>query len=241
MKWESASTSLATRRRRGWPRPAPRPAMRRSSADRASARRGRHSRSPAPAAAAAGGPAPAARDVWWVRSTVTDASADRGSAPPPICARPLPTVAVIGRPSSAATMASARGRRAATSSRSMSTTGTPPAAAQVQIDRRLERGEGQLVAPERAKQRLALERGDHRPAPGDDARLRAAEQLVAAEADEIHALAQYRGGCRLRLEAGDRAGVEHRPAAEILDQRHPSLAGDRGNRLEWRRGHEARP
>ena len=45
------------------------------------------------------------------------------------------------------------------------------------------------------------------PAAGDDSGLRTAEELIAAEADEIHTLTQHLGGRRLVLEPGDRLRV----------------------------------
>ena len=63
----------------------------------------------------------------------------------------------------------------------------PRVAAQVRIHRRFERRQNQLVAAQRAEQRLPLERVDHPLAADDDAGLRTAEQFVAAEAHEIDA------------------------------------------------------
>ena len=46
-----------------------------------------------------------------------------------------------------------------------------------------------------------------------DARLRTAEQLVAAEADEIRSLFERGAGCRLVAE------IDQRPGAEVVEQR----------------------
>jgi hypothetical protein len=53
--------------------------------------------------------------------------------------------------------------------------------------RRLERGVGHLVDPQRAHQRVLADPVDDRRPPDDDAGLRSAEELVAAEAADVHA------------------------------------------------------
>ena len=63
---------------------------------------------------------------------------------------------------------------------------------EVHAQRPLERGERQLVGAHRAVQRMPAQPLDEVGAPDDDAGLRAAEQLVAGEADEVRA-----GGERL--------------------------------------------
>ena len=52
-------------------------------------------------------------------------------------------------------------------------------------------------------------------APDDDPGLRAAEELVAREADEVGSRGEARGGGRLVAE------VEQRAGAEVVDERQP--------------------
>ena len=59
----------------------------------------------------------------------------------------------------------------------------------VEPQRRLERGDADLVEAQRALQRVAVDRGDEVGAADDEAGLRAAEQLVAGEGDEVGASA----------------------------------------------------
>ena len=66
-------------------------------------------------------------------------------------------------------------------------------------------------------------------AAGDDPGLRAAEQLVAGEADEVGAGAQRSRRRRLALDLDERAG------AEVVDERQLVPARDRGELLEPRR------
>ena len=67
-------------------------------------------------------------------------------------------------------------------------------------ERSLERGERELVGPQRPLQRVAAEPLHERRLPDDDAGLRAAEELVAGEADEIGAGGEARGRSRLVAE-----------------------------------------
>src|SRR5581483_8154870 len=80
---------------------------------------------------------------------------------------------------------------------------------EVEEQRPLERGEAELVDAERTVQRVAAEPLDEVGAPGDDSRLRTAEELVAAEADEVRAACEGRPRGRLvrELEEGARAEV----------------------------------
>ena len=87
-------------------------------------------------------------------------------------------------------------------------------ASEVFDQRRFERGVGQLVNAERAHQGVSPERLDQRRASDEDPGLRAAEQLVAAEAHEIAPRGERRSHHRL---VGQR-GVEV-AAAEVFDHR----------------------
>ena len=98
----------------------------------------------------------------------------------------------------------------------------------MQLQRSLERGDRQLVGAERALQRMPSQLLDEVGATRDDSRLRPAEQLVAAEADEV-------GACRERLArrrlVGERA--EH-ARAEIVDERQRMPARDGRELLDAR-------
>src|SRR3954452_8808932 len=96
----------------------------------------------------------------------------------------------------------------------------------MQVQRRLERGQRELVDPQRARERMPPARGDRLRRPHEQARLRAAEELVAAEADDGRAgpprAAHGRlAGQQLEVVVEDaRAGVvDHRDAerAQLLD------------------------
>ena len=89
---------------------------------------------------------------------------------------------------------------------------SPAPAVPVQLEGRLQRGHGHLVDPQRAVERVRPDALDQRRAPDDDARLRAAEQLVAREGDHVGARGDHRAHGRLR---GQPLGVER-------DQRRPS-------------------
>ena len=76
-----------------------------------------------------------------------------------------------------------------------------------------ERGEVELVDAQRALQRMAAQLLDQVCASDDDAGLRAAEQLVAAEADEVGAVGERAARGRFVGE------VEQRARAEVVEQR----------------------
>ena len=65
----------------------------------------------------------------------------------------------------------------------------------------------------------------------DDAGLRAAQQLVAAEGDEVGAAADAFGDDRLLRQAVGRQ-VDERAAAEILHDRDAARAADRDERFQ---------
>ena len=85
---------------------------------------------------------------------------------------------------------------------------------QVEEQRALERGKPELVDAHRAVQRMPPQPLDQVGAPDHDPGLRPAEQLVAAEADEVGA-----GGERVarRRLVGD---LDERTGAEVVEQRH---------------------
>jgi hypothetical protein len=69
----------------------------------------------------------------------------------------------------------------------------------------------------------ALQASDHLGAPDQDAGLRSAEQLVAAEADQVRAAATLVLHDRLGRQAVPRR-VEERAAAQVVDQEQPARA-----------------
>jgi len=108
-------------------------------------------------------------------------------------------------------------------------------AAQVRVDCGFQRRENQLVAPQRTEERRTLERGDHAPSPNDDAGLRSAEQLVAAEAHQIDAAPDDFCRCWLVLHPVGGLCLLDRAATQVLDERHPLLSRDRCELLGRRR------
>ena len=94
----------------------------------------------------------------------------------------------------------------------------------VELERRLERGQRELVDAHRARQRMAADALEHGRLPHDHARLRPAEQLVAREA-------HHRGTGLDRAARGGLVGqigqVEQLAGAEIVDQRQAVPGGQR--------------
>src|SRR5262249_20638413 len=86
----------------------------------------------------------------------------------------------------------------------------------------------ELVGTQRALQRMTTEALDEIRATDDDPGLRSAEELVAGEADEIGA--SGKGLPRGRLVAD----VDERARAEVVDERKPVAARDRGELLDTR-------
>src|SRR5208282_6110182 len=78
-----------------------------------------------------------------------------------------------------------------------------------------------------ALQRVAREPRDEIAAADNEARLRAAQQLVAAEGDEIGSLPQRLRRGRLVRQPPARE-IDQRTAAEILDKGHSMFAGESG-------------
>ena len=95
----------------------------------------------------------------------------------------------------------------------------------MKIDGRLHCRQDELVAPEGAEERVAFQGGDELRFPGDDAGLRAAEQFVAAEADQIDAATKHLRRRRLVLDARNFFRADDGPAPEVFDERQPLLPG----------------
>jgi hypothetical protein len=105
-------------------------------------------------------------------------------------------------------------------------------------ERRPERGERHLVDAERSLQWIRAEPRDQSGASDDEARLRAAEQLVAAEGHEIGAAADRFAGGGLVWEP-DRFERDEGAAPEVLDERDAVLGGERRELFEARSRGEA--
>src|SRR2546422_446272 len=96
-------------------------------------------------------------------------------------------------------------------------------AAQVQGDGGFERGNGQLVDAQGAEQRVLADSRQRLALAGDDAGLRAAQQLVAAEGDYVDARLEARRHLRLVLDP-ERREVNQAAAAQVLEEDEPVLA-----------------
>ena len=175
-----------------------------------------------------------AASVGCLTSIVTDGSAERGSVPPPICARPVPTRTSSGRPVERGDDPFGAAAQLVVADLHHLDDRNPRVAAQIGIDRGLERRQDQLVTAKRTEQRLPLERVDHPPAADDDASLRPAEQFVAAEAHEIDASPNDLRRSRLVLHAFDGLRLHDRAAPEVLDERNPFASSQRGEVLGGR-------
>ena len=88
----------------------------------------------------------------------------------------------------------------------------------VELQDRFERGERHLVDAQRALHRILADARDELLAPDDEARLRAAEELVAAERDDVRAVRERFARRRLVRQAVVLEIDEH-AAAEIDDER----------------------
>ena len=95
----------------------------------------------------------------------------------------------------------------------------------VEAQRRLERGDADLVEPHGALHRVAADARDELAAADDEAGLRAAEQLVAREGDEVGALGDRLGDGRLARQAVG-GEVDEGAGAEVVDERHAVVMGD---------------
>ena len=155
-------------------------------------------------------------------------SSASGRAPPPT----RPTVSSTVPPTSDASR-SARARTVSASCAQHAQHGDPLGRVEIEAQRSLERRERQLVRAHRPLQRMAPQLLDEVGASDDDAGLRPAEQLVAREADEVGA-----GGERFlrRRLAGK---LDERARAQVVDERQPMPARDRGELFELRLLREA--
>ena len=154
-----------------------------------------------------------------------DGSSASGSAPPPT----RPTVSSTSPPTAAASR-SARARTVAASSCEHAQHRDLAERAlrlEVEQQRAFERGEAELVDAQRAVQRVPAQLLDQVGAPDDDPRLRAAEQLVAAEADEVGAGGERTARGRLVRELEQRAGAEVVEQRQAVPLRHRRELGDR--------------
>src|SRR5256886_2575314 len=97
----------------------------------------------------------------------------------------------------------------------------------VDLERGDERGQGELVWAERTHERMRANRRDQRRAADAEPGLGPAEQLVAAEGDDVGAFPNRAGDRLLRRKTVLR-GVEERAAAEIVDVRDVVLAREGG-------------
>ena len=103
---------------------------------------------------------------------------------------------------------------------------------------RFERGQAGLVETQGALQRVAGELLDEVGAPDDEPGLRAAQQFVAAEGDEIGSLVQRLRYRRL-VRQPPALEIDERAAAQILDERDRMVARQRGEPPRRHRGGEA--
>ncbi len=104
---------------------------------------------------------------------------------------------------------------------------------EVEAERSLERGDRELVGAQRPLEWMPAQPLDEVAAPDDDARLRAAEELVAREADEVGAGAQRAADGRLPRDVAERA------RAEVVDEREAVRACDGDDLFEGRQLGEA--
>src|SRR3954453_17266310 len=102
----------------------------------------------------------------------------------------------------------------------------------MQSQRRLERGERELVDPKRARHRMRAEKLDGRSRSGDQPGLRSPEQLVARKADDIGSSLEAAARRRLVAEGSDRVWLAEHSRAEVVDHPYPALARDRAKLLD---------
>ena len=163
-------------------------------------------------------------------ATTQDASSKPGSEPPP-------TSVLSGSTDTSAAAPQALASRSASARARASSRGSGleelaqhrdlalRAAGEQGRERPVERGERQLVEPQRARHRIAPQRVDETRPAEHDARLRSPEQLVAREAHEVGAQTQARRSVGFRRQTLRRE-IDERAAAEILDQRHAVRAAE---------------
>lgn len=89
---------------------------------------------------------------------------------------------------------------------------------EVVVDAFLQDGEDEFVAADGAKERFLLDAGDEVGAAGDDAGLRAAEEFIAREDDEVDAVLEGFLWSRFVIEGGEFVGVHDGAGAEVFDE-----------------------
>jgi hypothetical protein len=113
-----------------------------------------------------------------------------------------------------------------------------PVGIEVEAQRGFERGHGQLVDAEGAHERVARAAIDAGLAADEDAGLRAAQELVAAEEDEVGAGLDAAAGQRFTGEA-ELAEVDQGAAADVVDDGDATAASERDERFDPDRFGEA--
>jgi len=93
----------------------------------------------------------------------------------------------------------------------------------VQAQGGVERGEAEAVDAQRARQRVASDGLYEVGAPGDDAGLRSAEQLVAGEEDDVGAVVDRPAGSRF---AGQVRVGQEQPRADVIDGDDAAFAAE---------------
>ena len=101
------------------------------------------------------------------------------------------------------------------------------ASREVEVERRRERGEGELVGAEGARERVPGAGADELRAAEEDPRLRAAERLVAGEADEVGAVVKRRRGDGLVGEPR-LAEAARRARPGVVEERDARVAAEAG-------------
>ena len=110
--------------------------------------------------------------------------------------------------------------------------GRRPAGA-IQAEGQRHAGGGRLVGAHGPGQRVPADPGDEVRPPDDESGLRPADQLVAAEQDEVRARGQPLGRQGLvRQAVGGR--VEQRARSEVVDDDRPVAMGELGERRPGR-------
>src|SRR5438128_353803 len=114
-------------------------------------------------------------------------------------------------------------------------------AAQVQSDSGFEGGNGQLVDAQGAEQRVLAYSRQRLALAGDDAGLRAAQQLVAAEGSHVDARLEARRNKRLVLDS-ERREVDQASAPQVFEENQTVLARELDHlfqRRAFREAHDA--
>ena len=99
---------------------------------------------------------------------------------------------------------------------------------EVKVQRRLKGCQHELVAAERTKQRVTPQCTDALRGSRDHARLRPAQQLVAAEGHQVGPGLEHIARHRLVLDSGGRLGWPQSAASQVFNERHAVPAGKVG-------------